>query len=47
MLIWVLLDNPSRKFYETLGGALVGEKSVTVGETTVVEVAYGWIQTKF
>ncbi len=42
MLIWVLRDNPSRTFYEALGGKPVYEKPITIGETTLIEVAYGW-----
>lgn len=42
MLIWVLADNPSRAFYETLGGQPVYDKEITVGGATFVEVAYAW-----
>ena len=42
MLLWVLADNPSRGFYETLGARRIGEKAVDVGGIEVTEVAYGW-----
>jgi hypothetical protein len=41
-LLWVLAENPSRKFYERLGGQLVYEKTVTIGGVPLIEVAYGW-----
>lgn len=42
MLIWVLHDNPARKFYEALGGVPVDEKTITVGGVNLVDVGYGW-----
>ena len=43
MLLWALKDNhPARKFYEMLGGEYVEEKTITIGGTDLVEVAYGW-----
>jgi len=42
MLIWVLAKNPSRAFYEALGGQRVYEKQIVIGGETLVEVAYGW-----
>lgn len=43
VLIWVLKDNAdARRFYEALGGILVGEKPITIGQTELLEVAYGW-----
>ena len=42
MLIWVLTQNPSRKFYEALGGLPVREKEIVIGGATLTEVAYGW-----
>lgn len=44
MCIWVLRDNPSRKFYERLGGKFIMEKPINFGGKTLVEVAYGWNQ---
>ncbi|GEO27808.1 acetyltransferase [Alicyclobacillus acidoterrestris] len=42
MLIWVLNDNPSRYFYESVGGQLVRGKSIQIGEQQLHESAYGW-----
>ncbi len=45
MVVWVLAENPSRGFYETLGGRLAGEQMVEIGGKTFAEVAYGWADT--
>jgi hypothetical protein len=37
-----LRDNPSRFFYERLGGRLVRHKTFAVAASTVEAVAYGW-----
>jgi ribosomal protein S18 acetylase RimI-like enzyme len=43
MLLWVLKDNlPSRRFYEALGGTYLKEKPITIGNQTLIEVAYAW-----
>lgn len=42
LLVWVLAANPSRGFYEALGGVLVAEKDIEIGGATLREVAYGW-----
>jgi len=42
MLVWVLASNPSRSFYEALGGKELYEKPITIGGASLVEVAYGW-----
>ena len=42
MLIWALKDNPSRGFYESLGGRYIGEKEIIIGGDSLAEVAYGW-----
>jgi ribosomal protein S18 acetylase RimI-like enzyme len=41
-LVWVLRANPSRFFYERLGGRLCGERLIPVGGVAVEAVAYGW-----
>ena len=43
MLAWVLAQNPSRKFYEALGGQYLYEKPVTIGSAELMKVAYGWL----
>lgn len=42
LALWVLKDNPSQGFYEHLGGAIVGEQLIQIGEKEYVELAYGW-----
>lgn len=42
MQVWVLVDNPARKFYEALGGQYVHEKDIEIGGATLKEAAYGW-----
>ena len=42
MLLWVLEENPSRGFYEALGGVQIKRETVTIGGTELVEIAYGW-----
>ncbi len=45
LLVWVLAENPSRRFYEALGGTLVGEQAIIIGGRALVDVAYGWPDT--
>jgi GNAT superfamily N-acetyltransferase len=40
--VWVLRENPSRWFYERLGGRPVAESTITVGGAPVVQMAYLW-----
>lgn len=42
MLIWVLQENPSKHFYEALGGDPIATEHLTIGEKEHTEVAYGW-----
>jgi FR47-like protein len=42
MLVWVLAANPSRRFYEALGGRQVCEKQIEIGGVMLDEIAYGW-----
>ena len=42
MLLWVLATNPARGFYEHLGGLYLREQPLTLGTTTLYEVAYAW-----
>lgn len=41
-IIWVLRDNPSRFFYERVGGRLVSHKPIAIGGGRVEALAYGW-----
>jgi ribosomal protein S18 acetylase RimI-like enzyme len=42
VIIWVLRENPSRFFYERLGGRLVRHKTLAFAGSAVEAVAYGW-----
>jgi GNAT superfamily N-acetyltransferase len=42
VLVWVLAENPARRFYEALRGQYIREKHGTVGDLEITEVAYGW-----
>ncbi|HVN54196.1 MAG TPA: GNAT family N-acetyltransferase [Anaerolineaceae bacterium] len=44
MIIWVLEENPARKFYAALGGKHLEDhrKAVTIGGAVLYETAYGW-----
>lgn len=43
MLLWVFEKNHgARRFYESLGGELIGSKEIRIGAADLVEVAYGW-----
>jgi GrpB-like predicted nucleotidyltransferase (UPF0157 family)/GNAT superfamily N-acetyltransferase len=41
-MLWTLRGNPVRRWYERLGGKVVGEKSFRVEDWDIVEIAYGW-----
>jgi ribosomal protein S18 acetylase RimI-like enzyme len=41
-VLWMLADNPTRFFYEGLGGAWVGQRTDTMAGRDVDEVAYAW-----
>jgi GNAT superfamily N-acetyltransferase len=45
MRVWVLAANPACGFYERLGGKVVAEKELTLGEACLPEIAYGWPDT--
>src|SRR5205085_1031471 len=43
MVLWVLEENtPARRFYESLGGQLGGERDLEIGGLTLKEVASMW-----
>jgi GNAT superfamily N-acetyltransferase len=42
VLVWGLAENPSRRFYERLGGRPVYEKTVMTGGVPLLEIGYGW-----
>lgn len=39
---WCLADNPSRWFYERLGGQRIAERPMRFAGAALVEAAYGW-----
>jgi GNAT superfamily N-acetyltransferase len=42
MLLWVLADNPSRIFYEKMGGERVRTKYYEIDGVTLEAIGYGW-----
>jgi len=46
MMLWVLADNPTRGFYEALGGIEAGKKEVPVEGKLLTEAAYRWKELK-
>ena len=43
MIIWCLKENyPSRKFYEKMGGEIVGEQNIEFGGKSYKEVGFGY-----
>ncbi|WP_432359969.1 GNAT family N-acetyltransferase [Sporosarcina sp. UB5] len=42
MLVWVLEHNPSKKFYESLGGQPIDEATIDIGGEEFKEIAYYW-----
>jgi len=40
--VWVLEKNSACRFYEALGGIKLLEKEINIGNTKLIEVAYGW-----
>jgi GNAT superfamily N-acetyltransferase len=42
LALWVLRDNPTRGFYEHLGGQYIMDKEIDIGGQTLIESAYGW-----
>jgi L-amino acid N-acyltransferase YncA len=43
LLVWVLAENPSRRFCEVLGGRMVRERLEMIGGVQLTDVAYGWL----
>jgi L-amino acid N-acyltransferase YncA len=42
MVVWVLADNPSRLFYERLGGEKIAEGIIDIGGKKLTEWCYGF-----
>jgi len=45
LLVWVLSSNPSRFFYEAMGGRRIATRDERMGDVAVTETAYGWVDT--
>jgi L-amino acid N-acyltransferase YncA len=45
LFVWVLAENPARRFYEELGGELVSETTRMFAGKPLLEVGYGWAET--
>lgn len=41
-VLWMLAENPTRFFYEGLGGERVGERTDTMAGVDVEEIAFAW-----
>jgi ribosomal protein S18 acetylase RimI-like enzyme len=42
MMLWVLEENATKRFYEAMGGVSCGEKTIEIGGKALKEIAYGW-----
>jgi GNAT superfamily N-acetyltransferase len=42
LIVWVLAGNPSRFFYESLGGKPVARRPSTMSGAKIEELGYGW-----
>jgi len=42
LMVWVLQDNPWKRFYESLKGQPLRNRNVTIGGKDLSEIAYGW-----
>ena len=42
MILWTLKDNPSRLFYEHLGGRIVDKRIIHRGVKELQQIAYAW-----
>lgn len=45
LIVWCLSGNPSRFFYERMGGSLVARRPSKVGGSAVEEFGYAWTDT--
>jgi ribosomal protein S18 acetylase RimI-like enzyme len=43
MLVWVLAANPSRAFYESLGGTFIRSRQMEIAGENKEEAGYGWL----
>lgn len=40
--VWVLAENPNRRFYEKLGGRPIVRRAVSIGSSDLEEICFGW-----
>ena len=45
LFVWVLADNPARRFYDSLGGTVVAETIRNFAGKPLREIGYGWDNT--
>ena len=45
MMVWVLKQNPNRRFYEKINGVYLYSHRTQFAGTKVQQIAYGWIDT--
>lgn len=44
MVIFALEENPACRFYEAIGGKLIGKEEIEIGGKPLLEVVYGWTE---
>ncbi len=42
IIVWVLADNPTRRFYQHMGGVQVLEKPIEIGGATLLELGFAF-----
>ncbi len=42
MLVWVIEGNPACRFYDSMGGRVVGDKVESIAGRAIKELAYAW-----
>ena len=43
MMVWVIEDNPSKRFYELIGGKPIFREKLIISGKELQEVGYGWL----
>lgn len=42
LILWTLQENPSRDFYQRLGGKIIDKRSIIRGGKELLQIAYAW-----
>ena len=42
VIVWVLADNPTRRFYQRMGGVQTLEQSIEIGGATLLELGFAF-----